>query len=69
MKPVTINELNKILVNLIAQGYGERIVQVSNDEEQNGFHPIWGEIHMGGDVEFIESVHKQTENELSINIA
>lgn len=69
MKPITVSELSKVLVNLITQGYGECIVQVSNDEEQNGFHPIWGKIYLGEDIDFVESMHKQIDKKSSINIA
>jgi hypothetical protein len=41
MTPVTVKELSELLNKLVKQGYGNYAVQVSDDDECNGFHCIW----------------------------
>lgn len=41
MKPLTIKELAEISAKAVELGYGECIVQVSDDEECNGYHELY----------------------------
>lgn len=41
MKPMTVIELAELLDKAIKFGYGDRVVQVSNDEECNGYHCLY----------------------------
>lgn len=42
MKPKTVNEVIAELQQLNRRGYGEHILLVSNDEECNGYHELYG---------------------------
>ena len=40
-KPLTIRELHGILTFEILQGRGDKFALMSDDDECNGFHPVW----------------------------
>ena len=42
MKSKTVNEVIAELQRLKKRGYGEHILLVSNDEECNGYHELYG---------------------------
>ena len=42
MKPKTVNEVIEKLLKLKQRGYGEHILLVSDDEECNGYHELYG---------------------------
>lgn len=41
LKPITVSELKELLDMAIEAGYGNDLVQVSNDEEVNGYHFLY----------------------------
>ena len=41
LKPITVSELKELLDIAIEAGYGNDLVQVSNDEEVNGYHFLY----------------------------
>lgn len=41
MRPMTVRDLHEQLGRAVAQGMGDRLVAVSDDEECNGFHLLW----------------------------
>ena len=41
MKPLTIKEMAAIMNNAVKLGYGDYALLVSDDEEANGFHPLF----------------------------
>ena len=41
LKPITVSELKELLDVAIETGYGNDLVQVSNDEEVNGYHFLY----------------------------
>ena len=41
LKPITVSELKELLDIAIEAGYGNDLVQVSNDEEANGYHFLY----------------------------
>lgn len=41
MKPLTVKELLVVLEDAVNKGYGDYVVQVSDDEECNGYHELW----------------------------
>ena len=49
MKPYTIDELASELRKLQTRGYGDHIVLVSDDEECNGYHALYGELFTEGE--------------------
>ena len=49
MKPKTVNEVIEELRKLQIRGFGEHILQVSNDEECNGYHSLLGWCIVEGD--------------------
>lgn len=57
MRPVSVKELAGLLNHLINEDKGDYIVQVSDDEEQNGYHPLWDKNfpEQGEDVEFVDN--------------
>lgn len=66
MTPATVKELATLLNNVVEQGFGDFIVQVSNDDECNGFHCIWNKnsAMIGENVTYIDekdNVKKEKE--------
>ena len=49
MKPYTVNELVACLRKLQTRGCGDHIVLVSDDEECNGYHALWGSLFVEGE--------------------
>ncbi|MBR1525050.1 MAG: hypothetical protein IJ640_00120 [Prevotella sp.] len=43
MKPQTVTEMRKRMEELERQGYGDHILLISNDEECNGYHELYGQ--------------------------
>lgn len=41
LKPVTVKELSELLNKAVEAGYGNDLVQVSNDEEVSGYHFLY----------------------------
>lgn len=60
MKPKTVNEVVEELRKLQARGFGEHILQVSDDEECNGYHSLFGwSIAEGEKITYLnEETHK-----------
>lgn len=63
MKPASVIELRDLLNQVIEQGCGHYLVQVSDDEECNGHHPLYNvkECFYGGVIEYVDS-DKSTKN-------
>lgn len=40
-KPITVRELKELLDIAVKDGYGNDLVQVSNDEEVSGYHFLY----------------------------
>ena len=41
LKPITVRELKELLDIAVEAGYGNDLVQVSDDEEVNGYHFLY----------------------------
>lgn len=41
LKPFTVSELKRFLGITIEDGYGNDLVQISNDEEESGYHFLY----------------------------
>lgn len=70
MKPYTVDELASTLRKLQSRGYGNYLVLVSDDEECNGYHPLFGAfVNEGEPFEYLnEQTHKlETENTILID--
>lgn len=44
MKGLTVEDLYKLCSSLIAHGYKDKEVLISQDDEGNGYHTLWGEV-------------------------
>lgn len=49
MKQLTVNDLLKWCNDAKAEGHGDKIVLVSDDEECNGFHALYDGLGLVGD--------------------
>ena len=55
MKPLTVNELSKLLDAAIKSGFGDSIVQVSDSVECDGYHCLYSRNFGSGDkVEYLD---------------
>ena len=55
MRPVLVKELAELLSLAVKEGYGDYVVQVSDDEECNGYHPIYQHnFGIGEDVRYLD---------------
>jgi hypothetical protein len=55
MRPVLVKELAHLLSLAVKEGYGDYVVQVSDDEECNGYHPIYQHnFGIGEDVRYLD---------------
>lgn len=53
MKPISVKELAEKLNKAVAEGYGDYFLQVSDDEECNGYHLIFNNIlTLGEDITY-----------------
>ena len=69
MKPKTVNELLEELTRLQKRGYGEYLVLVSDDEECNGYHPLYGDSNSeGGWMEFYDVCKEKNDKLPTITI-
>lgn len=68
MTPVTVKELSELLNKLVKQGYGNYAVQVSDDDECNGFHSLWVKHSAmeGEDVIYLDNEKKTYRTKKSI---
>lgn len=66
MKPIFVKDL-KEMIKRIPSKYDNLVVLVSDDEEQNGYHPLWfKEIYGGDDFEFFNQDTKEMETRKTI---
>lgn len=69
MKPKTVTEIRQLLQRLEAKGYSDRILLVSNDEECNGFHELYGDCSdYGTDFTFYNQYTRKRETLPTIQI-
>lgn len=69
MKPYTVNELLGELKKLQTRGYGEHIILVSDDEECNGYHPLFGAfLREGETIEYLDEHTNKMETGKTILI-
>ena len=55
MKPITVKELAHLMAQATKLGYGDYVVQVSDDEECNGYHALFNRnFGSGEDVQFLD---------------
>lgn len=58
MSGITVKELRVICDNLVKTGHGDKEVLISQDDEGNGFHTLWGEVYC--DVEDVRQIAEYT---------
>lgn len=42
MAPITVKQLKQFCDNAVKLGYGDRAIMISQDDECNGYHYLWG---------------------------
>ena len=65
MRPVSVKELAAVLNEVVAEGKGDYIVLVSDDEECNGTHALFEcfkSVYRGEDYEFVDGKERKIRN-------
>ena len=59
MKPITIKEMADLCLKAAKSGYGDYVLLVSDDEECNGFHPLFErKFYQGENIEVLNNERK-----------
>ena len=66
MEPIRVKDLAEIANKLVKDGYGERKIMLSDDEELNGVHEAWEGFSLLGEdsLEWLDFPHYIDDNDI-----